>query len=188
MEDRDSERILGVYITQGTAYLALVQSPDQVLSIEPSCIAVSDSEDTVTSLRGFMDAFRSEVRRYHVFAVAVAHPLLYRWGYTEAFRRVSLETAIILACQAESVRYVSVELHGALKASGIIRPPKGISVPKQAAAHLKASSGLMGDEPHWNERCVALLAAVGVASGNLPAPKAKRTRKRAVKTKKQARA
>jgi hypothetical protein len=105
----DRLRVLGVNISDGTAYLAIVE-PSGKPRFELADRVVADREvDDADRLARFAGDFGRVLASTQVGVVAIARPERYTgWTYSEAFDRVSLETCIVLAAQARGVRYESV--------------------------------------------------------------------------------
>lgn len=148
--------MLGVNFAAGTAFLALVRAPDQLVLDHPVKIAPSDSLTDVVRLKDFGDRFVQQARELGVSLVAVAHPRLYGgWTYADAFERVSLETTLMLSLKPTGIEYRCVKQDGAAKAIGV-------SKPKHAPVELAKALSLSG-VVHWNNRSVALMVALVVA-------------------------
>jgi hypothetical protein len=107
---------LGVHIAAGTTYLAVVECPDTALIDDPA-----DRLELAARLQGaeqlaeFAERVGQEVRRVEPIAVAVLYPKKYgQWKYADAFRRVSIEAAIMLATASasgggRSIRFMQIK-------------------------------------------------------------------------------
>jgi hypothetical protein len=159
-------RVLGVHLAGGVAHLALVDG--KPVPISPARITPSDSEVPAVSLKTFSETFRSEARRHRVTDVAVALPLQRRdWVYTHAFRRVSLEAAVMIVCAEERMTHHTIEQHGALKLVGSRRLGKGEKLQDIVALLLAAPHAAAAAGPAWKERSIAMLVALSLRE---PAP------------------
>ena len=151
-------RTLGVNIVAGVAFLALVDSSGRYYPAEADRITPTVSLAAAGRLREFCDRVEQEINRLKVVTLAVAHPKKYgNWTYHDAFVRVSLEAAIMLASEHARIRYVSVRHDGqAARCAGV--------------ALNEISAGLLSratrpTPSYWNDRSVALFAALAASNG-----------------------
>jgi hypothetical protein len=112
----------------------------------------------------FAARFKQEVRRIRPAAVGVVYPRRYsNWKYADAFRRVSMETAIMLgvaelSTPARPIAYVQVKQDPMAKALGIPLPKFGEKA--------KAQWG-HGVPRYQKDRLYAVAAAVYLAQETL---------------------
>ena len=150
-------RVLGVHIAAGVAHLALVECPDIPLLDETSKLVPSSHLADAAQLRDFSLRFTQELRRVRAETVAVAYTRLYGgWTYADAFKRVSLEAAIMLGVEEQGFRYISMPQEKAAKAVGVpvTRVPTALA----------ESLGLSTKPVSWKERSVALMVALAGAA------------------------
>lgn len=97
MESAARPRVLALNIAAGTVYGAVVSCPD---SLEPDTLErlqLGEGLQSHEKLADFAAQFRQELRQIAPIAVGVVNTRLYaNWKYADAFKRVSLETTIML--------------------------------------------------------------------------------------------
>jgi len=149
-------KIVGINIVAGEAWVGVVECPDVMLLKDPlTRLARAKHLPSADALHDFANRFREQLRRIQPVAVGVANTRRYSgWPYAEAFNRVTLEAAIMLATSAEEVPFVSVKQEAVFKAIEI--PYENF--PKRAAEQL-------GIDPptNWNNRALAFGAALTLA-------------------------
>jgi hypothetical protein len=153
-----SDLYLGVSVSARVLYLGVVRAPDEFLlddaaeRIEPSAQLELDGR-----LGDVRDRLRDELRRLKPSRVGVTKTKKYsNWKFADAFDRVSLETAVILACVDEGIPCRIVRSEDAAKAV----PAAVTKVEEQAADR-------WGVEPskYWKHRVWAFATALAMAKG-----------------------
>ena len=146
--------VLGVNLTGGVAYLAVVDPPaqprlDLIDQLRPDWDL--DPRDMVGELA---ERTTSTLRDLGVGSIALARPVRYtNWTYRNAFERVSLETCFLLAAHRLDLEFDSVGTNHAANTVGL--PTKGLSDTLRTKLHIERSTG-------WPDRWPALLVAVAV--------------------------
>jgi hypothetical protein len=145
-------RVLGVNISEGTAYLAVVEvSGTPRLELADRVVAERDLDDA-DRLARFAGDIGRVLASTQIGVVAVARPERYTgWSYTEAFDRISLETCIVLAAQARGMRYESVGQNHAANVIGL---------PLDRVNQLLSSRLGIPKTKAWSDRWPALLVAL----------------------------
>lgn len=122
-------RSLGIHIAAGCAYAAVAEGPEGVLFDDPlERLELARSLAGADQLADFSARFKQEVRRIKPCTVGVVYPKLYsNWKYSDAFRRVAIETAIMLGVSelstpARPIAYVQVKQDSMAKALEIPLP------------------------------------------------------------------
>lgn len=145
-------RVLGVNISEGAAYLAVVEvSGKPRLELADRVVAERDLDDA-DRLAQFAGDIGRVLASTQIGVVAVARPERYTgWSYTEAFDRISLETCIVLAAQARGMRYESVGQNHAANVIGL---------PLDRVNELLSSRLGIPKTKAWSDRWPALLVAL----------------------------
>ncbi len=117
-------RVLGVNISDGTAYLAILEASGKPrLELADRVVAERELDDADRLARFAGDVGRV-LASTRIGVVAIARPERYTgWTYPEAFERVSLETCIVLAAQTRGIRYESVGQNHAANVIGLAAHP-----------------------------------------------------------------
>ena len=157
--------MLGVHIAAGTAYFGIVVCPDDPLYDDPlERIQFAAGANLPEQVSDFSARVKQELRRIRPHAVGVVFPKLYaQWKYTDAFRRVSIETAILLAAEelstpAQPIEFVQVKQDAMAKTLGI-------PLPKMETV---GSNRWPGVTRYRKERVYAFAAATTLAAGRCP--------------------
>jgi hypothetical protein len=148
--------VMGVNIAAGKVYLGAVDCPNVLLLDDPAArLELAQHLDPAMALRDLATRFVEELRRLRPTAVAVVHPRRYMgWVYREAFNRVSLETAVMIAAAEQRVKFESIKQELVSKATET--PLKGF--PAKLAARLGITQPIL-----WNDRALAFGAALALA-------------------------
>jgi hypothetical protein len=145
-------RVLGVNISDGAAYLAVVDVTGAPLLDLVDRVVVPRAADQAGRLAGFAAEIGKMFARTDVGVVAVARPERYtNWTYKDAFDRVSLETCIVLEAHRHGVRYESVGLNHAANVIGL---------PLARVSDLMPSRLGIQKTPAWPDRWPALLVSL----------------------------
>ncbi len=145
-------RVLGVNISEGAAYLAVVDVTGSPLLDLADRVVPPRATDDAGRLAGFASEIGKMLARTDVGVVAVARPERYtNWTYKDAFDRVSLETCIALEAHAHGVRYESVGQNHAANVIGL---------PLARVSELMASRLGIQRTHAWPDRWPALLVAL----------------------------
>jgi hypothetical protein len=153
--ERANGTILGVHVAGVHVYLAL-RSPGGDLDdredrqrIEPS--SYMDSAD---SLYDFCQRFQQLIRECRPGHVAFLHTRNYRPNsYSDAFRRASIESAVMIAARAEGTPYSLIRQEDVARL---------LSLPAHwtASQLANASAALISSRPrYWAQRALAFAAA-----------------------------
>lgn len=150
-------RVLGVNISDGTAYLAIIEvSGKPRLELADRVVAEREGDDA-DRLARFAGDIGRVLASTQIGVVAIARPERYTgWIYSEAFERVSLETCIVLAAQARGVRYESVGQNHAANVIGL---------PLARVNELLSSRLGIPKTKAWSDRWPALLVALASRGG-----------------------
>ena len=147
-----------MHVVGQLVYLAL-RSPLGALDDDPDLRRTEQSGymDAADALYDFLQRFQQRLRERRPRRVAFLHTRRYgNWAYGEAFRRASLESAVMIASRAASIPYSLVRQEDvAAKLSLPMRNAKDLAV---AAARLHPGKPL-----YWAERSLAYAAAVTAA-------------------------
>src|SRR4051794_7987917 len=101
------DRVMGVNIAAGGAYLALVDRPlVAVMATDTPKIELSTNVDELTALHRFGERLVVEASRLRVQRVAFAKPRPCQWSYSNAYTRVSLQVAGSLALHQANIGVV----------------------------------------------------------------------------------
>jgi len=162
----EARRVLGLTIVAGTVYAAVVECPEMPLLDDPfERLDLAEGLEGPAQLADFSARFKQELRRVAPLAVGVLNTRKYsNWKYTDVFKRVSLEAAVMLAVEelsmpARTIRYVLVTQEGLPKAAGI----DAKTFPE--SAHERWGGAL---RRYARERAVAIATAVAVARRECP--------------------
>ncbi len=149
------ECLLGVNIAAGVAYLGVVNCPSELLiSDEVESMALAKNLGPAEMVDDLRKRFREELRRLRPLAVGVVHPRLYSgWKYRDAYTRVTIETAIMVAAVEEQIHFASIKQD---KIAGVVKAPVGATFAALAAKRL----GLQKVPSGWNNRALAFGAAL----------------------------
>lgn len=97
MEPTARPRVLALNIAAGNVYGAVVACPD---TLEPDVVErlqLAEGMESHEQLADFAARFQQELRQIAPIAVGVVHTKRYaQWKYADAFKRVSIEAAIML--------------------------------------------------------------------------------------------
>lgn len=161
-EDEDQQNappdklVVGVSIHAGVAYFGVVKCPDVILIDDRLDRIVPATQGSLsTDLDDFKNRVLQELRRLQPHAVGVGFTRKYGgWTAQNAFKRFSLDAAVMIAAAELGVRCDRVKLEAAAKAVGV--PPTKMD-------ELGASS--LGISPPRNrtERTWAVATALAVA-------------------------
>lgn len=154
----DAQVAVGVHIAGGDAFLGTVRVPDVPLLDDPAArLRPSQNLAGADQLADFVTRFRQELRRLAPTVVGVLWPrLAANWVYKVAFTRVSLEAAIMIATDAEGIRYEHVKQGDAARAVGT----KANQIPDGALRRF----GLNERPTYWIDRSYAFAGALYLAS------------------------
>jgi len=91
--------VLALNIAAGSVYCAVATSSEDVLFGDPlERLDLAEGLAPADQLADFAARFRLELRRVAPVAVGVLHTKLYaNWKYADAFRRITIETAVMLS-------------------------------------------------------------------------------------------
>lgn len=146
-------------IVAGTSYLALVEAPKSPVLDAAERLVPAKNLAGAARLRDFHDRFLQELRRLKPAVLAVVHTRAAAgWVYAQAFDRISLEAAMMLAASEAGVRCESVGQEASAKAVGVPLP----KLQEKLAGALGIESG-----KYWKERCLAVAGAVAAIQGNV---------------------
>jgi hypothetical protein len=147
--------ILGVHIAGDIAFLAL-RSPAGTLDDHADLRRVERSGymDEADALYDFMQRFQQRVRECQPNRVTLLNTRRFQAvAYNDAFRRVTLQSAIMIACRAEGVPYSLVGQSEVATELSLRANPKAKEL-ADAAARLQSSK-----PPYWSDRSLAFAAA-----------------------------
>lgn len=121
--------VLALNIAAGSVYCAVAISPDEVLFDDPlERLDMAEGLDPAEQLADFSARFRLELRRIAPIAVGVLHTKLNaNWKYAGAFRRITVEAAVMLVVVETStssapIAYRLIKQHAMAKTVGIPLP------------------------------------------------------------------
>jgi hypothetical protein len=96
-------RVLAVNLAGGSSYWALVEAPDLLVTGEVERIDLAEGLDPAEQLADFAARVRQELSRLEPVAVGVINTRKYAsWKYADAWRRVTMEAAVMLSAEAVS--------------------------------------------------------------------------------------
>lgn len=152
--------MLGVYVSGSKVYLALrtvlgcLDDSQHLRRVEPS-----EYMNAANRLYDFCQRFQQLLKECHPAQVAFLHTRNYRPNsYGEAFKRASIESAVMISACAEGIRYRLVRQEDV--ASHLSLPTRWRTKDLGLAA-----AQLRSDKPmYWNERSFAYAAAVTAAA------------------------
>ncbi len=150
------ERYVGINIAAGKIYLGVARCPGSLL-LDDSASRMQPAQhlDDATAFRDFADRVRDEIQRLRPGAVAVVHPRRYAgWTYREAFTRVALETAVMVAAAEEGVEFRSLKQEQIAKMTKV-----PLDHPTKTFAVLFAERFKITPTVHWKDRAFAFAAA-----------------------------
>jgi hypothetical protein len=153
--EQANESILGLHVAGAHVYLALRTSGGGLDDREDRRrIDPSEFMDPADSLRDFYQRFQQLVRECCPGQVALLHTRNYQpRSYSEAFRRASIEAAVMIAATGEGRRYSLVRQEDAARM---------LSLPTHwtAGQLAEASAALIDSRPrYWAQRALAFAAA-----------------------------
>jgi hypothetical protein len=95
--------VLAVNLAGGSAYCAVVEAPDQLVPGELERIHLAEGLEPAEQLADFAARLRQELSRLQPVAVGVINTRKYAsWKYADAWRRVTMEAAIMLSAEEVS--------------------------------------------------------------------------------------
>jgi hypothetical protein len=145
-------RVLGVNISEGVAYCAVVDASGTPLFDLADRVVPPRADDDAARLAGFAAEIGKMLARTDVGVIAVGRPERYtNWTYKDAFGRVSLETCIALEAHARGIRYESVGLNHAANVIGL---------PLARVSELMGTRLGIQKTQAWPDRWPALLVAL----------------------------
>jgi hypothetical protein len=155
-DEGPARRVVGVHLAAGVAYLAVIECPDRPLVDDPAeRLIPAQNLAGAEQLADFASRIDQELRRIAPIVVGVLHPKLYgNWTYRDAFRRVSLEAAIMLSANGLGIAYEQVKRDAALKA---------LQIPGKDESRWAAERLGITPPRYWNERSWAFIAAGALA-------------------------
>lgn len=138
----------------------LAATGDLVDSRSLQRMEISTAMTAADALIDFYRRFRQLVREQRPEEVALLHTRKYQnWTYSDAFKRASMESAIMIGTRAEDAIYRLVSQE---------RVAKYLGLPARTwnAASLTASARALVDSvpSYWNDRALAFAAALTAAS------------------------
>jgi len=144
-----------VYLAFRTALGTLDDNPD-LRRADPS-----EYMDAADALYDFCRRFQQRLRECHPAQVAFLHTRNYQpKSYSEAFKRASIESAVMIAARAESITYRLVRQEDV--AADLSLPPRWRAKDlAEAAAQLQPNKPL-----YWGERSLAYAAAATAAAAD----------------------
>ena len=96
-------RVLAVNLAGGTAYCAVLEAPDRLVADELERIGLAEGLEPAEQLADFAARVRQELTRLEPVAVGVINTRKYAsWKYADAWRRVTMEAAIMLSAAETS--------------------------------------------------------------------------------------
>lgn len=149
-------RVVGVSVRGGRAYFAVVECPDTFVAGDPlDRITPTQQVERPDVLGDFKDRVAQEFRRVRPRAVGVGFTRKYKnWSAEQAFKRFSLDAAVMLAAFDLGIPCQQVKEEDAARAVGVA-PTK---LAEQAAARLGIDA-----TDYWDERVWAIATALHVA-------------------------
>jgi hypothetical protein len=160
-----SPRVLALNIAAGAIYGALVACPDKLEPNTLERLQLAEGLDSAEQLADFAARFRQELRQLAPVAVGVVNTRLYsNWKYANAFKRISIEAAIMLtvvevSTPAAPIRYKLISQETMAKAVGI-------PLPKLAEI---ATDRWGGQVPRYRkDRLLAVVGAIALAKEYCP--------------------
>lgn len=120
-----SRRVIALNIAAGSVYGAVVSCPDALDPARLERLQLAEGLEPAEQLADFAARFRQELREIEPVAVGVVHTRLYaNWKYADAFKRISIEAAIMLtvtdsSTTAAPIRYQLIKQEKMAKTVGI---------------------------------------------------------------------
>jgi hypothetical protein len=161
MAAKARERVLGLTIAAGTIYAAVVECPDTPI-FDDSFERLDHAAGLggPAQLADFSARFKQEIRRIRPTAVGVLNTRKYaNWKYADAFKRVSLEAAVMLAVAdlsspAHTIKYALVSRE---------RLPKALEIPDGTFDAGAVDRWGHGIRRYAKERAMAFATATALA-------------------------
>lgn len=153
-----TERVLGVHVAGHKVYLALrtegtLEDHHDLRRTEPSQYMGS-----AEALYDFCQRFQQLLRECRPSLVAFLHTRNYQpKSYAEAFKRASIESAVMIAARAVNVSYTLVRQEDAATELGLSGRWKAQELTEAAMKLLPAQP------PYWRDRSLAYAAAVAAS-------------------------
>lgn len=95
--------VLAVNLAGGSAYCAVVEAPEKLVPGELERIDLAEGLEPAAQLADFAARLRQELSRLEPVAVGVINTRKYAsWKYADAWRRVTMEAAIMLSAETAS--------------------------------------------------------------------------------------
>jgi hypothetical protein len=150
---------VGIAIAAGKVYVGVVDGSGVPRLDDPARrLEVAEHTDRAEALREFGERFRQELRRLKPSALVVMQPQPRQsgWPYAEAFRRVSIETVIMVVSAEERIPFTAAKPGQTLKTLGL--------PVEETAKALEERIG--GKDTYWTQRWPAFAAALAKAAIN----------------------
>jgi hypothetical protein len=154
-------RVLGVHVAGGTAYLSLRTEGALEDHHDLRRVEVSQYMGIAEALYDFCQRFEQLLRGCQPSLVAFLHTRNYQPNsYADAFKRASIESAVMIATRAVNVPYTLVRQED-------VGPELGLPGRFKAAQLTEAAMKLVPGQPlYWRERSLAYAAAVTATAQN----------------------
>jgi hypothetical protein len=120
-----SPRVIALNIAAGSVYGAVVVCPETLEPERLERLKLAEGLESAEQLADFAARFRQELREIEPIAVGVVNTRLYsNWKYADAFKRISIEAAIMLTVVESSaavrpIRYKLIKQETMAKTVGI---------------------------------------------------------------------